>query len=101
MAKQTYNLFQKHDRFAQTDPVNPGLQWNAYIDLERQVFAAWAKLQKDVKRGASPEVLLEDKNRLMLLLGECNYLAHEYMRWVDYKPQAKPTKAPKSKRKKR
>ncbi len=70
-----------------TDMINPQLQWEAYRTIEKQINAAWAKLQNDVKKHASPQVLLEDKNHLMLLLGECNYMARECVRWIDHLPK--------------
>ena len=66
------------------DILNPGLQWRAYKSIEKQIKTAWNKLQYDVDRGAALSVLLEDRNRLMLLLGECNYMAREWMNWADY-----------------
>ncbi len=69
------------------DMINPQLQWEAYRTIEKQINAAWAKLQNDVKRHASPQILLEDKNHLMLLLGECNYMARECVRWIDHLPK--------------
>jgi hypothetical protein len=70
-----------------TDMINPQLQWEAYKTIERQINAAWAKLQNDVKRRAPQQTLLEDKNQLMLLLGECNYMARECVRWIDHLPK--------------
>lgn len=70
-----------------TDMINPQLQWEAYKTIEKQINAAWAKLQSDVKNHASAHVLLEDKNHLMLLLGECNYMARECVRWIDHLPK--------------
>lgn len=64
--------------------MDPQLQWDAYKALEHQIDAAWLKLEHDVKRRASPQVLLEDQNHLVLLLGECSYMAHEWMRWTGY-----------------
>ena len=71
----------------QFDLMNSQLQWQAYLSIERQIDEAWKKLQGDIKRKANPRVILEDKNHLMLLLGECNYMARECMRWIDHVPQ--------------
>lgn len=52
--------------------------WEVYLNLQKQAYTAWAQLEGDVKRRAHPTILLQDRNRLLLLLGECNYLAEEY-----------------------
>ena len=59
---------------------NRAALWAVYRDLQKKADIAWSKLRTDVQRKASSEVLLEDRNNLMLLLGECNYLAGECMR---------------------
>ena len=59
---------------------NRAALWAVYRDLQKKADMAWSKLRTDVQRKASSEVLLEDRNNLMLLLGECNYLAGECMR---------------------
>lgn len=61
---------------------NRQAQWHAYKELEKQIEKAWIKLQTDVKKKASPAVLLKGKNHLMLLLGECNYMTQQYVRQV-------------------
>lgn len=60
--------------------VNHAAHWKTYKDLQRKVDQAWEKLQEDVRKKASPDVLLRNKNQLLLLLGECNYMARECMR---------------------
>ena len=52
----------------------------AYEELHDQVERAWSKLQQDVRRGASQEVIIRDRNELALLLGECNYMEKETRR---------------------
>lgn len=74
-------------RLHEKDLLNPQMQWDAYQAIEGQIYAAWKTLENDVARGAHPSVLLEDRNRLMLLLGECNYMAREWMSWTDYHPK--------------
>jgi len=59
---------------------NHKAQWAAYKELQKRVDKAWDKLKSDVHKKARPQVLLQDKNHLMLLLGECNYMASECMR---------------------
>jgi len=59
---------------------NRKAHWNVYRDLQKKADKAWAKLRSDVKRKAAPHVIMEDRNNLVLLLGECNYLAGECMR---------------------
>ncbi len=75
-------------RFNGKDLISPETQWDAYQAIEGQIYAAWKNLQQDVARGAPHSVLLEDRNRLMLLLGECNYLAREWMSWTEYPKKA-------------
>lgn len=60
--------------------VNQKAHWTAYKDLQKRVDQAWAQLKNNVKKKASPQVLLRDRNHLLLLLGECNYMARECMR---------------------
>src|SRR5437868_5994983 len=59
---------------------NQKAQWTAYKELQKQVDKAWTQLKEDVKKKAKPQVLVRDKNELLLLLGECNYMARECMR---------------------
>ncbi len=59
---------------------NQKAQWTAYKELQSQVDKAWARLKENVKKKAKPQVLARDKNELLLLLGECNYMASECMR---------------------
>ncbi|MBS0625193.1 MAG: hypothetical protein JSS32_04010 [Verrucomicrobia bacterium] len=59
---------------------NRQAQWQAYKHLEAQIDKAWAKLRHDVKKKASPQILMKDKNHLTLLLGECNYMLRQCVR---------------------
>lgn len=59
---------------------NQKAQWDVYRELQKKADEAWAKLRADVHKKADPAVLLQDRNHLMLLLGECNYMAGECMR---------------------
>lgn len=52
----------------------------AYKALQGQVDKAWKKFCLDKKRKASKGVMAKDHQHLLLLLGECNYLARECMR---------------------
>lgn len=54
--------------------------WETYKNLRKSVDEAWEKLQASVKKKAKPEVLLQEKNHLLLLLAECNYMARQCMR---------------------
>jgi len=60
--------------------VNQKAQWIAYKELQAQVDKAWERLKANVKKKASAQVLVQNKNALLLLLGECNYMASECMR---------------------
>jgi hypothetical protein len=60
--------------------INKKAHWDAYKQMQKRCGQAWKKLQADVKRKASPEILVRDKNHLLLLLGECDYMAQECVR---------------------
>lgn len=59
---------------------NHNAQWKAYRELQMQADRAWEKFRNDVKKHAKSDVLVRDNNQLLLLLGECNYMARECMR---------------------
>jgi hypothetical protein len=59
---------------------NKKAQWTVFRELQKKASKAWSKLRSDANRKAPPEILLQDRNNLLLLLGECNYLAGECMR---------------------
>ncbi|MES2272617.1 MAG: hypothetical protein V4487_00295 [Chlamydiota bacterium] len=59
---------------------NKKAQWDAYRSLQKKVDLAWDKLCSDAKKKCKPQILIRDKNHLLLLLGECNYMARECMR---------------------
>ena len=54
--------------------------WKAYKELQMRADKAWEKFRADVKKNARSDVLIKDHNHLLLLLGECNYMARECMR---------------------
>lgn len=56
--------------------------WGTYQSLQKKVDVAWAKVRSDIKRKAKPQILIRDRNHLLLLLGECNYMARECMRFT-------------------
>ncbi len=60
--------------------LNSSAQWKAYRELQMQADRAWEKFRDDVKKNAKSDVLIRDNNHLLLLLGECNYMARECMR---------------------
>lgn len=49
--------------------------WETYRELQSRVDTALEKLRTHFKTRATPNVLLKDKQELLLLLGECNYMA--------------------------
>lgn len=57
--------------------------WKTYRVLQKQVDTAWQQLQTDIRKKAPEHVLVRSKNQLLLLLGECNYMARECMRIAD------------------
>jgi hypothetical protein len=65
-----------------TKTSSPGQKaWvKAYQDLQKQASDAWEKYQSNVKKKAKMNVIAKDHLRLVLLLGECEYMARECMR---------------------
>lgn len=61
---------------------NKKAHWNAYKQLQMRADKAWKKFRADVKRNAQSSVIVKDQNHLLLLLGECNYMARECMRFA-------------------
>lgn len=59
---------------------NRSAQWKAYRQLQIQADKAWKKFRDDVRKNAKADVLIRDNNHMLLLLGECNYMARECMR---------------------
>ena len=70
----------KKAKMSKTLQVNQEAHWEAYRKLQKQIDTAWKNLQSDVKRNASADVLIQNKNHLLLLLGECNYMTRECMK---------------------
>ena len=62
---------------ARTKTIRPQGHWNTYHQLHRQVNQAWNQFQACVENQANPETIAKAKNYLMLLLGECNYMAQQ------------------------
>ena len=60
--------------------VNRKAHWAAYKELQQRVNKQWSKLRANVARKAKPQVIVRDRNHLLLLLGECNYMARECMK---------------------
>lgn len=65
---------------AKGDAANRKALWQAYKGLQKRADQAWEKFRNDVKRKAKSDILIQDQNHLLLLLGECNYMARECMR---------------------
>jgi len=62
---------------------NRNSHWAVFRDLQNKADQAWEKLRANVQRRAPPEILTRDRNHLLLLLGECNYMAKECMRMTN------------------
>lgn len=62
---------------------NRKAQWKAYQELQARADKAWEKLRQHVKKNAQSDILWKDRNDLLLLLGECNYMARECMRMAN------------------
>ena len=59
---------------------NRKAQWKAYRQLEARAHKALEKFRKDLQKNAGPDVIKKDQNSLLLLMGECNYMAQECAR---------------------
>ena len=62
------------------DLTNKKMHWNVYKTLQKEVNKAWMKFKNNVQKRASLEEISQSKNHLLLLLGECDYMAREYQR---------------------
>jgi hypothetical protein len=51
----------------------------AYHELEKKIDKTWTKLRSDVKK-RSHRAIIKGRRDLLLLLGECNYMARECAR---------------------
>lgn len=52
-----------------------------YKDLEKKIDRSWRVLRRSVKK-RSRKAILKGRRELLLLLGECNYMAREYARYL-------------------
>ena len=64
----------KSEEMASLD-ANKRALWNTYRELQGRVDRALDKLHMHCQQRAAPSVLLQDKQELLFLLGECNYMA--------------------------
>ncbi|MBI5272525.1 MAG: hypothetical protein HY861_00900 [Chlamydiia bacterium] len=54
--------------------------WSAYRSLQKKADLAWEKLYTDIQKHAPWNVLSKDRNNLLLILGECDYMSKECLR---------------------
>jgi hypothetical protein len=54
--------------------------WKAFRELQAKADKAWKKFHSSVKKKASSATIANDRNQLLLVLGECNYMARECAR---------------------
>ncbi len=66
---------------------NQAIQWSTYQRLQKQVDQAWNTLQRNVREQAPVQAINRAKNDLLLLLGECNYMARECTRLAQQEGQ--------------
>jgi hypothetical protein len=64
----------------QKSTANQKAHWAAYRELQKQVDDAWKQLKSHINKRAAANLIAKDHNRLLLLLGECNYMAREWKR---------------------
>ena len=70
----------KKSEAAKSLAFNRKAQWKAYKQLQMRADKAWKKFRTNVKKNARSNILIRDHNNLLLLLGECNYMARECAR---------------------
>jgi hypothetical protein len=72
----------KAKKAAKKSPVNynQAALWQTYKELQAKADKAWEKFRTDVRKKAKDDVLVKDRNELLLLLGECDYMVRECMR---------------------
>lgn len=54
-----------------------------YRALKKKIELAFGRLRRDVEKKAPTSRIVKDRNELLLLLGECNYLTNEYLRYLE------------------
>ena len=59
-----------------------------YKDLERRLGETWQKLCQNVEK-LNKKAIAKDRDELMLLLGECDYMIHEYEKCAKTQPKRK------------
>jgi hypothetical protein len=64
-------------RLSRDDQLNKKAYWAVFKALQKKADLAWEKLRANVKRQAKAEIILKSRNELLLLLGECDYMARE------------------------
>jgi hypothetical protein len=70
----------KRKKAAKSGTFNHKAHWKAYKELQVNAEKAWRKFHKDVLNHAPSNVIMKDHNNLLLILGECNYMARECSR---------------------
>lgn len=66
----------KTTRSPKTVPAKVTSNFKTYEYLEKKIHEAWKKLCKDVKK-RDKAAILQDREELKLLLGECHYMMQE------------------------
>lgn len=57
-----------------------GISARSLKAFQGKVDKAWLKLRRDIEKKASLDTIRRDRDELTYLLGECDYLWHEYTR---------------------
>lgn len=57
--------------------------WQTYKQLQNEADRAWNRFRSDVQNEANIDVILRDHTHLLLLLGECDYMARECMQFAN------------------
>jgi hypothetical protein len=66
---------------------NRASYWKTFRELKTKTDKAWKSFQSGVKKKADPATMMRRRNELLLLLGECNYMAKECARLDKQKKQ--------------
>ena len=70
--------FAKRNAISQTGAVINNPYYRDLKMMEKKLKMAWTRLNNDARNNADLSVIDRDNRELLILLGECNYLANEF-----------------------
>jgi hypothetical protein len=65
---------------AEVNQKNYEAMWKTYNQLKNRADQAIKKLNNDIRKNVDNETLMKDRADIILLLGECDYMAREYQK---------------------